>query len=192
MKRINILFTVLLLLLGSCVDKELNNDPTKSKDMNPNYQLTGVELRQWGSMDIASICNRYMGALTQQMQGNWDASNYGAQYRNDDNQIKTLWNFMYQNQINNIVDLVNRTNGKAEYVNLNAMARIFKVYLFSILTDVYGDIPYFSAGMAYYNGDYYYGIGKIRLSPQHRNAERRRRSGKKYYYHYIVELGKKS
>ena len=155
MKPINILLILSLLLLGSCVDKDLNNDPTKSANLNPNFQLTGIELRQWGSMDIGSICNRYMSPLTQQMQGNWDATNYGGQYRNDDNQIKSLWNFMYQNQIKNIVDLVSRTDGDAGYANLNAIARIFKVYLFSILTDVYGDIPYFAAGTAYFSKDYY-------------------------------------
>ena len=32
-----------------------------------------------------------MSPLTQQMQGNWDATNYGGQYRNDDNQIKSLF-----------------------------------------------------------------------------------------------------
>ena len=155
MKPINILLILSLLLLGSCVDKDLNNDPTKSANLNPNFQLTGIELRQWGSMDIGSICNRYMSPLTQQMQGNWDATNYGGQYRNDDNQSKSLWNFMYQNQIKNIVDLVSRTDGDAGYANLNAIARIFKVYLFSILTDVYGDIPYFAAGTAYFSKDYY-------------------------------------
>ena len=41
----------------------------------------------------------------------------------------SLWNFMYQNQIKNIVDLVSRTDGDAGYANLNAIARIFKVYL---------------------------------------------------------------
>ena len=87
MKPINILLILSLLLLGSCVDKDLNNDPTKSANLNPNFQLTGIELRQWGSMDIGSICNRYMSPLTQQMQGNWDATNYGGQYRNDDNAV---------------------------------------------------------------------------------------------------------
>lgn len=90
MKPINILLILSLLLLGSCVDKDLNNDPTKSANLNPNFQLTGIELRQWGSMDIGSICNRYMSPLTQQMQGNWDATNYGGQYRNDDNQTHNL------------------------------------------------------------------------------------------------------
>ena len=66
MKPINILLILSLLLLGSCVDKDLNNDPTKSANLNPNFPLT------------------------QQMQGNWDATNYGGQYRNDDNQIKSF------------------------------------------------------------------------------------------------------
>ena len=65
MKPINILLILSLLLLGSCVDKDLNNDPTKSANLNPNFQLTGIELRQWGSMDIVSMGNRYRGPLTQ-------------------------------------------------------------------------------------------------------------------------------
>ena len=42
MKPINILLILSLLLLGSCVDKDLNNDPTKSANLNPNFQLTGI------------------------------------------------------------------------------------------------------------------------------------------------------
>ena len=89
MKPINILLILSLLLLGSCVDKDLNNDPTKSANLNPNFQLTGIELRQWGSMDIGSICNRYMSPLTHgEIERQWEPR--GGQYRNDDNQIKSF------------------------------------------------------------------------------------------------------
>lgn len=48
--------------------------------------------------------------------------------------------------------MVERTNGDAARVNINAVSRIMKVYIFSRLTDLYGDIPYFQAGKGYYDG----------------------------------------
>ena len=59
---------------------------------------------------------------------------------------------MYPQMIKNLVDIVARTTGDPAKVNINAVARIFKVYLFSKLTDTYGDVPYFDAGKGYING----------------------------------------
>jgi len=149
MKLQYILFPLAGFLFASCVDKSLNDNPTRSTDLDPNYQLTAVQLRTWGSMETATCYNTYISAFTQQMQGNWDASNYGAKYRKEDNQTKGLWNDLYSNQIKNLVDIAERTADNPSYRNLNAITRIFKVYIFSILTDIYGDIPYSEAGKAY-------------------------------------------
>ena len=138
-----------VVLFSACVDLTLNENPTRSVNLDPNYQLTAAQLRTWGSMDLSSGFNTYISPFTQQMQGNWDASNYGAKYRKDDNQMKGIWNDLYSNQIKNLVDLVERTSSDSQKRNLNAIARIYKVYIFSILTDIYGDIPYFEAGKGY-------------------------------------------
>lgn len=48
--------------------------------------------------------------------------------------------------IKNIVDILDKTKDNEREVNIHSVARIYKVYLFSILTDMYGDCPYFEAG----------------------------------------------
>lgn len=147
--KIKYLIPLIAICLVGCVDQTLNENPTLSTNLNPNYQLTAAQLRTWGSMDLSSGYNTYISAFTQQLQGNWDASNYGAKYRKDDNQMKGIWNDLYANQIKNLVDVTERTKNDPTYRNLNAIARIYKVYIFSILTDIYGDIPYFDAGKGF-------------------------------------------
>ena len=56
---------------------------------------------------------------------------------------------LFPNAIKQIVDVVENTRDKANKTNLYNIARIFKVYLFQFLTDLYGDIPYSEAGKAY-------------------------------------------
>ena len=56
---------------------------------------------------------------------------------------------MFPNAIKQIVDVVENTRDKESKKNLYNIARIFKVYLFQFLTDLYGDIPYSEAGKAY-------------------------------------------
>lgn len=61
------------------------------------------------------------------------------------------WNLMYPALIKNIVDILDKTKDNEREVNIHSVARIYKVYLFSILTDMYGDCPYFEAGKKLYH-----------------------------------------
>jgi hypothetical protein len=54
--------------------------------------------------------------------------------------------------VTNLVDVVYNTKNDPAQVNLYNIARIFKVYLFQRLTDMYGDIPYSQAGLGYISG----------------------------------------
>ncbi len=53
--------------------------------------------------------------------------------------------FSYGSQLINIAELIRLTAVKPTLSNQNAMARIWKVWLFHQLTDAYGDVPYFQA-----------------------------------------------
>jgi hypothetical protein len=53
-----------------------------------------------------------------------------------------------------VVELYQLTANKAQYRNLHQMARIMKAMIFEQLTDLYGDIPYFQAGLGYYDRIY--------------------------------------
>ncbi len=55
---------------------------------------------------------------------------------------------MYNNQIIDIAETIRLTEAEEWYANLNAMSRIWKVWLFQQITDHYGDIPYFEAALA--------------------------------------------
>lgn len=54
--------------------------------------------------------------------------------------------------VTNLVAITYNLRNDASQVNLYNEARIFKVYLFQRLTDMYGDIPYSQAGMGYISG----------------------------------------
>jgi len=55
---------------------------------------------------------------------------------------------MYNNQIIDISETIRLTEGDIWFANLNAMSRIWRVWLFQQITDHYGDIPYFEAALA--------------------------------------------
>ena len=43
---------------------------------------------------------------------------------------------------------------KPQYYNLHQIARIMKALVFERITDLYGDVPYFQAGLGYYDRIY--------------------------------------
>lgn len=88
--------------------------------------------------------------------GSWQGDKYF--YNSSDN--AALWNrtFAYSNVHSNagklIVDVIENVKGKDEYHNLHQMARIWRVFIFHRLTDLYGDIPYSEACRGYYDQNF--------------------------------------
>ncbi len=131
---------------------DINTDPTQSTNMDPVRQVSQVQLRFSGELTV----NERVGIiltmpLVQQIGGIW-ANRYGQMYIENKQYMYDLWEFTYPNDVLNIVDAVNRTDGDVTKTNLHAIARIMKVYVFARLTDLYGDIPYSDAGKAFSNG----------------------------------------
>ena len=155
MKRIykTLIFSVLCLYsitFMSCSDFDnLNIDTSKADKINPNYQLTLIQLQTWGSWQLCQTYTQYLYAFTQQLMGSWGTTNYGGQYRQDFSEMSNTWNMMYPYTIKNIVDIIDYTKDDPSHININSAARIYKVYLFGILTYLYGDIPYFDAAKGY-------------------------------------------
>lgn len=141
-------------LLSACTDfEELNTDPSKSTSVDPNFQLSMIQLQTWGNWQMGQPYTFYLSAFAQYMQGDWNAVNYGGQYRKSDAEMSNTWIMMYPSLIKNIVDILDKTKENERAVNIHAVARIYKVYLFSILTDIYGDVPYFDAGKGFITGN---------------------------------------
>ncbi|KAA3440086.1 SusD/RagB family nutrient-binding outer membrane lipoprotein [Rufibacter hautae] len=154
-KKIRLLLCGLLLLsLGSCDNfEEMNQNPTKSTQMDPNLMLPTIQLQlsggmyeQWRNGFI------YAGDWMQQWTGEYATTEFGGKGQKNDGYMSALWDTQYPREVKNISDMVIRTTGDPAQVNINAVSRIMKVYIFSRLTDLYGDLPYFEAGKGYHEG----------------------------------------
>lgn len=138
--------------------EEINTDPTKlsPSTFNYNYLFTAAELVTSGNSDGNAYedwrNNLIYGATLMQhlssTTGYWggDKYTYNASYNS------AYWDQNYPNSIKNIVDVVNNVKDDPKQVNFYNIARIFKVFMFQRLTDMYGDIPYSEAGLGYING----------------------------------------
>jgi len=128
---------------------DINVDPTQSNDLDPAFQMTRIQVSMsnnryeyWRTQFI------YSAALIQQAacQCTFWA---GDKYNRIDSYSSAWWDSSYPREVKNVVDMVNRSADMPERVNYAAAGRILKVYIFSRLTDLYGDIPYSEAGRGF-------------------------------------------
>ena len=154
MKKIFLLVAAVA-VFASCSDKvyeELNTDPTKSETLEPSYQLAYAEKQIFGDMNYVDVHRLYTYAFTQHLMGCWNTTNYGGQHRTDDNEMSRPWNNLYTGAFRNLTDAMAQTKGVPEKANIYAALTIFRVYVASLLTDFYGDIPYSDAGLSALEG----------------------------------------
>ena len=148
------LIAVVVLSFTACAHfDELNEDPNSSGNMNPNLMIPTVQFLTQHYWQAQHRIFAYPGGFMNQWTGDW-AVLQGAWGARDLGYMEYLWSTAYSNHglVRNVVDIVERTRGDAEMVNTHAMARIMRVQTFMQLTDYYGDIPYFDAGMGFFNG----------------------------------------
>lgn len=139
-------------LFSGCSDdymEDLNTDPSKAPSVDPNAQLTTALLQTYGDLGEVEIYRNYHYGFTQQLMGCWNTTNYGGHHTVDNNEMSRLWTSFYPNAIKNLVDGIYRTSEDAAKNNINAALRIYRVYMMSLITDVYGDCPYSEAGLGF-------------------------------------------
>lgn len=138
--------------------EQINIDPTKlsRSNMNYNYMFTSAQLVTAGNSDgnayedwrnnliYASCMIQHLSSTT----GYWggDKYTYNAGYNS------AYWDANYANSIRNIVDVAGNIKDDPAKSNFYHIARIFKVFMFQRMTDMYGDIPYSEAGQGYLSG----------------------------------------
>ena len=142
------LIAILVLQSVSC-DKdldELNQNTTSPTAIDPVFQLNNAVINtsfQGATLNyevgiVQHIVTPNSGVLT------------GANF-NQDNRANTQvnWQTYYRNVIRNTKDVIEKTKDVPERSNLMNMARILQAYVFMLLTDTYGDIPYTEGGAGY-------------------------------------------
>ncbi|MFT4072911.1 MAG: SusD/RagB family nutrient-binding outer membrane lipoprotein [Dysgonamonadaceae bacterium] len=149
---IGIIFVAAFMLLTACSDEymeNMNTDPSKAATIDPNAQLTTAQLQTYGDLGMVEIYRNYLYAFNQQLMGCWNTTNFGGRHTQDNSEMSRIWTSFYPNAIKNIVDAESRTTNDPLKVNVHSALRIYKVYLMSIITDIYGDVPFSEAGKGF-------------------------------------------
>lgn len=139
--------------LSSC-DKdfeELNTNTVDPTSLNPQYVMNNAIIMTTytdGSQTLGMLC--YNFPIVQQVVTPFGSSLSGGNY----NIVNTgnsglVWSFFYQNVVKQITDVVAKTKGNDALSNLYHESRIWKAYVFMIISDTYGDVPYSEAGKGY-------------------------------------------
>ncbi|MDN5200725.1 SusD/RagB family nutrient-binding outer membrane lipoprotein [Fulvivirgaceae bacterium BMA10] len=138
-----------------CTDdfEEINSDPHAYNDLDPGIQLAKVQLDLSGKREEVwrydlGICS----PMVQHLGGSW-WTQHGGQYRIVEKEHwYSLWENTYPRDLKNIQNLIDRTLDDPENINIHSAARILRVYIYSRLTDLYGDIPYSQAIKGFTDG----------------------------------------
>ena len=153
MKRIKKIVTGLMLIVSliftSCKKdlSEININPNTSNILSYDAQflfVQGCAHRINGTMEMG-----FYGTAVQQMATITLYQAPGDKYMYSNDNLGSFFNYSYTNTIKNVVDLIDRTKNNPELSNYHNIARIMRVYVFQILTDNHGDIPYSEAGMGF-------------------------------------------
>ncbi len=141
---------VLVLVLGSCTKnyEEINTNPNSPTDVPAKNIFTNVIISSVGNELGGWIQHTYLGCWSQQ----WTK----VQYIDEDRyQMRNMTGYMegpYTGPLMNLQIIINKTktdieNGVnvAENTTLLAAAKIMRVWIFSYLTDLFGDVPYSEA-----------------------------------------------
>ncbi len=92
----------------------------------------------------------YLAAIVQQVVSPFGTSlvggNYNQLYKSASQQA---WNDLYPVVVKDLLDVLDKAGKDNNTKNLYNIARIWKAYTFQILTDTYGNIPYFEAGKGF-------------------------------------------
>lgn len=106
-----------------------------------NFIYSMTVIQQFASLGQFYSGDKYLYSATNDASGAYFGTSNGE--GNYPNSIKNMVNLVYQARLDSVTN-----------VNTLSMARILKVLQFSIMTDLYGDVPYFQAGLGYLSGTY--------------------------------------
>ncbi|PTN05028.1 SusD/RagB family nutrient-binding outer membrane lipoprotein [Mangrovibacterium marinum] len=154
---IAIMLVTSVLFFAGCTDQymeNMNTDPSKASSVDPNAQLTTAQLQTYGDLGMVEIYRNYLYAFNQQLMGCWNTTNYGGRHTQDNSEMSRIWTSFYPMAIKNITDAEYHTANDSLKVNINSALRIYRVYLMSVITDIYGDVPYSEAGKGFLEGKF--------------------------------------
>jgi len=141
------LFVLSAIMVFQSCDKdfeELNTNPDASSKIVPEYVFSKSQLDA-----VSNLLTGLHGTMQYTTSFN-DIAGFGSKYIfNQGSAPYTVFTNGYPREINEIGEVIRAVSNQPEQINKWAAARIWRVYCFHRITDLYGDIPYFQAGLGY-------------------------------------------
>ena len=154
MKRIYIflILSVLLTGLNSC-DKdfeEINTNPVLATSLDPIYLFSNAQFSS--ALNTLSYQSSIVQQIVTPFTGVLEGGNHNLVYDPNSNAIFNSLYVAPSGPVVLLTDVINQTKTNAARINLYNMARIMRAYVFSVLVDTYGDVPYTQAGQGFLGG----------------------------------------
>ncbi len=142
-------------MAGSCTKDfdSINTDPTRGASIAPGQQLTAAAYYLTGGRETGYPNLYYFLPRSQYVSGAW-GMRFGGKYVRNDFYNERMWEIFYGKSLKQLIDMIERSKNDPDLVNYVAAGRILKAYIFSLITDAYGDVPYSQAGTAFYTKIY--------------------------------------
>lgn len=136
---------IVIAAFSSCDDdlEELNKNPDAYGEIIPEYlftkaQLDAVDVSYFGTAALT------IGGSMQQFATYKEVPAAGDKYFNNE-ASKAYFTTVYPSAVNEIEEVIRVLSENPEDINKLSVARIWKVYIFHHITDLYGDVPYTDA-----------------------------------------------
>jgi hypothetical protein len=162
-KHIYLIIAAFMVITAASCKKDLtkantNPDAITADNYDPNLLLTTVQLAYTGSTNFggSAWATKWGGVacFIQHTASTNAGFYYGDKYLNAVYYMGEMFQDSYTSDVQPVVELYHLSANIPKYRNLHQMARIMKAMVFEQITDMYGDIPYFQAGLGYYDRIY--------------------------------------
>src|SRR4051812_154543 len=138
--------SLFILVMAGCTKglSDLNVNKTSPTSVDPTLLLNQAVINT--SFPVKTLV--FDLGIVQQMVTPNGGVLAGANFNQDSRDVTTqpMWTAYYQSVIKNTYDAMQRAKANPARSNMYNMARIYQSYVFMILTDEYGDIPYTEGG----------------------------------------------
>ncbi|MGH2565712.1 MAG: SusD/RagB family nutrient-binding outer membrane lipoprotein, partial [Ginsengibacter sp.] len=145
----------IMVLFGSCTKdfKTINIDPNNSPKVPLDYLLGQTQLYIGGSAGDPGYAtwraNLIYALPAAQMFSSLSTFYAGDKYLYQADLSEAYFLTQYPSSIKGLVDLIAQASVDPKDINILSIARILKVLQMSIITDLYGDVPYSEAGQGF-------------------------------------------
>ncbi|MCX6290367.1 MAG: SusD/RagB family nutrient-binding outer membrane lipoprotein [Bacteroidetes bacterium] len=156
-----LLFTIILFSGCKKSMDELNVNPNSPEVANPDYLFTYSVTKGMGSYNTDVYVQYWMmmnWMMHSAVLGGLDA---GKEYEENSGK-NNLWAELYSQSLINAHEVIRFTKDDPSLINKTSIARIWQVYLFQQMTDLWGNIPYSQA---------LNGLANLNYSPQYDTQE---------------------